>query len=135
MDAPYEHNAGEPYTPCWHNEPKHRSNPDAKRGWKPGTQTPLDAGELCRCPSCMNDWNEDGAPKWEIIKVAWDGPFSPPCENMCNSPWSVKQINAGAVSWLLSRGTERTVAIPAGVSVEEFKGLVELGGGNVFIKC
>ena len=64
-DAPYEHNAGEPYLPtvCYKT-----TGPE---------KDPL-------------DWNDDGTPKWGIVKVAWDGPFSPPCENHINSPWSVQ---------------------------------------------
>ena len=134
-DAPYEHNAGTPYSPCWHNEPGHRNNPNSKRGWRPGTQTPYSAGEMCRCASCVKDWGEDGTPKWEIIKIGWDGDFSPPCENHTNSPWSVQQINSGAAPWLFTRWAKTPVSIPAGVSVEEFRRLIELGGGSVFIKC
>ena len=96
--SPYEHNAEEPYGPCWHNEPTRRNDPNAKRGWKPGTETPLDVGELCRCKSCIRDWNKDGTPKWEIVKVAYDGPFITPGGRCTNSNWSVQQINAGGIA-------------------------------------
>ena len=54
-NAPYEHNAGDPYKPCWHNRPEHRRE------------------KLCRCDGCQRDWNEDGTPKWEILYVCVDG--------------------------------------------------------------
>jgi len=83
---PYEHNAERPYGPCWHNEPKHV----VERG-----------GKLCTDDCCKLDWNEDGTPKWKIIKVHWEGPFATPAErNNDNSPFSVEDINAGATPWL-----------------------------------
>jgi hypothetical protein len=113
-DAPYEHNAGEPYGPTvFYKETGPENDP--------------------------KDWNEDGTPKWEIIKMAWDGPFDPPCESHSNSPWSVAQINAGAVAWLTTsrwlNNKDDTIAIYAGVDIAEFKRLVELGGGAVYSKC
>ena len=45
-----------------------------------------------------NDYSDhdkkDGREPWQIVKVAWDGDFEPPCEGHLNSPWSVEQINA-----------------------------------------
>jgi hypothetical protein len=131
-DAPYEHNAGPPYEPCWHNEPQHRSDPTARRGWKPGTQTPLDVGEVCRCVSCQHDWHDDGTPKYRIVKVAWDGPFVVPCDGCLNSQWSVEQINAGAVAWLASQGINPPVAIVAGTLFDQFVEKVQGVGGTVY---
>ena len=134
-DAPYEHNAGPPYDPCWHNEPKHRNNPEAKRGWKPGTKTPLEPGELCRCESCQRDWNEDGTPKWAISKLAFDGPFETPQSTAYsgNSRYSVEDINAGAIAWLRSTDRSPPIVIPAGATVEEFVDLVRQAGGTVYV--
>ena len=56
-DAPYEHNAGEPYGPC--------------------------EGE-----------------SWEIIRVAWEGPFITPDDGVLNSRYSVEAINRGDIAWL-----------------------------------
>ena len=132
-DAPYEHNAGEPYGPCWHNEEKHRNDPNCKRGFRPGTQIPLSVGEVCRCDRCKEDWNDDGTPKFQIVRVAWDGDFDAPSEGHLNSPWSVEQINAGAVVWLRSGGMHgKGVAIPAGVSLVRFSELIREGGGEVY---
>lgn len=134
--APYERNAGEPYGPCWHNKPHARFNPEAKLGWKPGTQTPLDVGELCRCDFCVRDWNEKGEPTFAILKAAWDGPFKTPCDAHGNSSWSVKQINAGAVAWLISDcNVDPPIAIPAGATIEEFIAKVQKGGGDVYVKA
>lgn len=133
-DAPYEHNAGEPYGPCWHNHPSARFDPNGKRGWKPGTETPLEVGELCRCNSCKRGWNEDGTPKWELIKVAYDGDFETPCDNHANSPYSVERINAGAIPWLVTSSWtgKPIITIPAGTPLDQFIELVRKAGGTVF---
>lgn len=132
-DAPYEHNAEEPYEPCWHNLPRWRNDPTAKRGWRKGTQTPLEVGELCQCDSCLRDWNEDGTPKWFITKLAWDGRLNTPSCNHYNSPWSVEQINAGAVAWLTSTpDVKPIVVIHAGATIEEFIEKVKQAGGKVY---
>jgi len=100
-DAPYEHNADEPY-----------------------------------CPYNGRGFNEDGTPKWEIVKVAFDGPFDAPCDRCLGcSPWSVEQINAGAVDWLVSQEhAKETVAIPAGATIQEFTEKINAGGGNAYVK-
>lgn len=92
-DAPYEHNAGEPYLHF-----------------------------------------QDGE-SWSISKVAFDGPFERPCDNQLNSPWSVEQINAGAIAWLRSSrwSTNKNVIIPAGTTMERFIDLIYDGGGNVYL--
>jgi hypothetical protein len=132
-DAPYEHNAGRPYGPCWHNEPARRNDPKAKRGWRPGTQTPLDVGELCRCQSCVEDWNDDGTPVFELTMIAWDGPFETPSSGCTNSNWSVEQINAGAIAWLRTSGISPPVVIHAGTTMEDFIAKVKAAGGTVFL--
>lgn len=86
-DAPYEHNAGIPYS------------------------------------------DEPG----QIIRVAWEGPFEEPSYGHTNSPWSVEQINAGAVAWLRTSGwAQRTVRIMAGTLLDDFADLVEQAGGTVY---
>jgi hypothetical protein len=134
-DAPYEHNAGEPYGPCWHNEPKHRNDPKGNRGWKPGTKTPIEVGELCQCASCKRDWNKDGTPKWEIVKVAFTGDLDPPCEGHLNSPFSVDQINDKRVPWLSSPIYIRAnIKIWAGTPISKFKELVRKSGGKIYVE-
>lgn len=76
---------------------------------------------------------------WEIIKVAWDGDFLAPCDSGANS-YSVEQINNGALAWLrasrwrpaLFRFEE--IVIPAGTALDNFKSLIQLGGGNVYVR-
>ena len=79
------------------------------------------------------DGEEDAHP-WEIVKVAWDGPFETPDYNHLNSPWSVEQINAGAVAWLVARYADPMVVIPAGVTLSEFTKRVLSAGGSVYAK-
>lgn len=131
-DAPYEHNAGEPYGPCWHNEPAHRNDPNAKRGWKPGTEEPLAVGEVCRCPSCVRDWNEDGTPKYEIRILAFTGPYETPDSGCLNSIWSVQQINRREIAWLRDPWSGKGKPILAGDSIEEFKRKMKEAGGTVY---
>lgn len=137
-DSPYEHNAGEPYWPCWHNHPRHRYSPTSKRGWKSGTKEPLDVGELCRCASCLRDWHEDGTPTWRVYQVFWEGPFDEPNDGTINSRYSVEDINSGAVAWLRpSRYSDwegkRKQAIPAGTTYAEFMRIVTEAGGCVYV--
>lgn len=92
-NAPYEHNAGEPY---------HSDDQQPER--------------------------------YEIVKVAFDGPFDQPCTLHLNSPFSVEQINAGAVAWLRSPSYDKDpVAIPAGATLDEFIRLVMSAGGTVYL--
>lgn len=81
-----------------------------------------------------HDRKEGHAP-WEIIKVAWDGDFEPPSEGHYNSPWSVEQINAGAVAWLRTSRwrTGKPVIIPAGTTLERFCEMMREGGGTVYL--
>ncbi len=129
-DTPYEHNAGDPYIPCWHNEPdKLFVN---GRGY-------VSPGELCQCELCKADWNMDGTPKWEIKVVIWDGAFGTPDQPdyypLSCSPigeYSVKKINHGVVPWL--RSFEDDV-IYAGISIKEFCKQIKLGGGTTKQSC
>lgn len=116
-DSPYEHNAGRPYSPCWH-----RSSPDAP---------------LCQCESCKRDWDGD-KPRWEIIRVAWEGPFVAPNDGCLNSSFSVEQINRGDIAWLrpepYADKSSKIKPIPAGTTLEEFKKLVRDAGGKVYVE-
>lgn len=99
-DAPYEHNAGTPYTYGDH---------DAKDGRQP----------------------------WEILKIAVEGPLNTPSDFASggNSPYSVNDINAGAVAWLATdKWAKEKVVIPAGCDVETFKALVKKAGGKVYVE-
>jgi len=91
-DAPYEHNAGDPYPPR-------------------------------------------GGRSYELFQVAiFVNPFTtcirtPADENYPNSPWSVKDINNGAVPWLRFMDTELSppktfLSIMAGTSYAKFRALL-----------
>jgi hypothetical protein len=87
-DAPYEHNAGVPYS------------------------------------------DEPG----QIVKLAYEADLYQPCYGCLNSPWSVEQINAGAVAWLASptyaKGDQ--IVIPSGTPLSQFKDLIRQAGGCVY---
>lgn len=83
-------------------------------------------------------WHENSKlPKYEIIKIAFDGNFETP-DSICNglnSPWSVELINAGAVAWLTQRYGKQKISILAGTSVTKFCDLIRTGGGSVYFRC
>jgi hypothetical protein len=112
-DAPYEHNAGLPYGPL-------------------GEWSAEDGRHLPR----GRDFRDDGTPKWEVFKVAWDGPFETPADlASSNSRYSVRTINRGAVAWLAPTGygaKGEARAIPAGTTLGEFVLLMEAAGGRVY---
>ena len=96
-DAPYEHNASEPYGPI------------------------MDS-----------DYNEDGTPKWEIYKVAYDycGAETPAELAGSNSRYSVEAINNKLIPWLTKYPDKK---LYAGASVEEFITFIEECGGTVYL--
>lgn len=66
---------------------------------------------------------------YELLKVAVDGPLGD-----VNLRFSSEQINRDRKAWLANElASDRSVAIPAKVSLEEFIELVEKAGGNVYI--
>lgn len=105
-DAPYENNAGSPYT--WYEK-------------KPGYHYPcMDKAKLCTCEN----------PEYDVYTMKVDlGDLSTPqwFGNSGNSPYSVRSINELEVPWLLGRG----IAIWAGCSPEEFVELLKQAGGEV----
>ena len=102
-DAPYEHNAGEPYTPMVYY-------------YADGTQKKSD-----------RDWNADGTPKWTILEVDFTGDVRRPCDDVLNSPYSVERINQGVVPWL----SVPFDCIYAGTSLAEFREFIQRAGGIV----
>lgn len=115
-DAPYEHNAGSPY--YW--RPKQYAVKD------PATDN------FVRWEDLPED---EQSPKWEIVKVAWEGPFETPDERVLNSGYSVQMINRGDVAWLRpSSWVDSSVRpILAGTSYNDFIDMVRAGGGEVFV--
>ena len=134
-DASHEHNAEDPYGPCWHNLPILRNDPEIKRGWKPGTKEPYAAGEMCQCETCLQDWNADGTPKWHVFYVFFEGAYDVPCENCCNSPYSVEAINRGDIAWLRPNPwgvLKGALPIHAGTTCQKFVELIEQSGGCIY---
>jgi len=83
------------------------------------------------------EWHEAYAQeRYEIMKLAWDGPYELPCANMTNSYLSVKQINKGDIAWLcgLSWNADDVEPIYAGVTVDEFISKIKAAGGEVYKK-
>ncbi|MEK6878861.1 MAG: hypothetical protein AABY22_04600 [Nanoarchaeota archaeon] len=110
-DAPYEHNAGTPYSPCWHRQSEEKKN--------------------CQCDVCLRDYNEDGSPKWQIVKIAFDGDFSSP-KDTCET--SVEEINNKLHPWLWAGFPKDGIEskIFAGVSFYEFDKFIRNNGGNIY---
>lgn len=77
-------------------------------------------------------WDRDGQ---GIVEVMFQGDFDEPRERYLNSPYSVMEINAGVVPWLKSPPyASDQIAIWAGVCIPEFKRLVRLGGGKIYVE-
>lgn len=72
----------------------------------------------------------------ETLKVAYESDHETPSSNHCNSPWSVKSINAGNVAWLsvpnwkLDDDTMKPIL--AGTSLRDFERLIHEAGGEVY---
>lgn len=110
-DAPYEHNAEEPYTP-------------AIRYFTADRQEKIET-----------DWNADGTPKWEIMKIAFYCPSAAtPAETAgMNSPYSVEMINNKLVPWLIVHWRMYPdKALFAGASIDSFVEFIEDAGGEIF---
>jgi len=78
---------------------------------------------------------DNGIPKWDIVKVAYTGEFDTPRDRTRNSNYSVDQINAGAIAWLVtsSWAEKPIVCIPAGTTLSKFIELILKGGGEVYL--
>lgn len=107
-DAPYEHNAGTPYT------------------WRP---TVYDMETKTFIPNPESSW--------EIGIVAFSVDLATPEDDHFNSPYSVDQINDKAVPWLRPYEWDRNheangVEIWAGTSYPDFVRLVQMAGGTIY---
>ena len=71
---------------------------------------------------------------WEIIKIAWDGPFITPDDGVINSRYSVQAINRGDIAWLRPeawcKGPLRPIS--AGAILQEFRDRMISAGGMVY---
>ena len=70
---------------------------------------------------------------WEIVKIAWDGPFITPDDGVINSRYSVQAINRGDIAWLRPEAWLKLLRpIPAGTTLQEFKDRMISAGGMVY---
>lgn len=76
------------------------------------------------------DEDEEG----QILKVAYSSDLRTPNDGCINSPYSVRDINNGAVAWLYDRWGKSGVAIHAGCSVKEFIAKIKSSGGTVYFE-
>lgn len=104
-DKPYEHNAEEPYD-HW-SELIEDNKEILKRKWK---EHPI---KLKTLYFETNDWSERR-----------------PCDGYVNSPYSVEDINKGAIAWL---HTDK-YNIQAGTTMEEFIKIIKDNGGCIYRK-
>lgn len=107
-DAPYEHNAGSPYT------------------WNPTVHDRE-----------LKAWIANPEPRWDIGMVAFSVNLCTPEEEHFNSPYSIEMINDKAVPWLQPYRWDREheanrVEIWAGASYSEFVRLVHEAGGTIY---
>ncbi len=72
-------------------------------------------------------------PRYEVVKVAFEGDFKEPLDGHLNSPWSVEMINQRQVPWLAPDWIEHDVSIYAGETLEQFIHKVRLVGGTVYL--
>lgn len=104
-DVPYEHNAGDPYSE-WSELIEDNENPRERKY----IHHPI----LLKCLYFeTNDWSEQT-----------------PCSNCCNSSYSVKSINNGAIAWL----STNTYSIQAKTTMEEFIKTVKENGGKIYME-
>lgn len=106
-DAPYDCNAGRPYT--WRRE-RYAKQPDGTYGWEPNPQ-----------------------PSWRVFEVEFTGPFETPAGIAFNTPYCVQDINEGKIPWLWTNSADDapTVVINAGVTFTRFRALVRRAGGTI----
>lgn len=84
------------------------------------------------------EWYEGrNVPRYEIVKVAFDGDLETPSSGHLNSPYSVEQINNKAVPWLKpwywQSNWGKPVEVWAGTTLTDFKRLVAESGGEVYV--
>jgi len=79
-----------------------------------------------------------GGEPYRIIEVRFSAAVEEPCDDWCNSPYSVQMINRGDVPWL--RPSSWSSAPPvgpiaAGTTLREFVRIIIEGGGRCSPKC
>jgi hypothetical protein len=69
-----------------------------------------------------------------LTQVFYRSSLMTPAERLFDCPWSVKEINAGAIAWLSESHDGEPINIPAGTSLREFITTVKSAGGSVFLE-
>lgn len=81
------------------------------------------------------DGKRGGKQPWKILRLYWEGSFETPESGYSNSPWSVEQINRGAIAWLRPSEwipkSQSKWALMAGCGVREFVETIRGAGGEV----
>jgi len=113
-DIPYEHNAGAPYSPCWHRKEN------------------IAKGEpLCPCESCERDW--DGkTPRWEVEQIYFSGGTLLETHEFYKHMISVQNINKWNIPWLTS--WKDGINIYPGTLLDNFIKTIHHLGGDVWRK-
>lgn len=105
-DAPYDCNAGRPYT--WRRT-RYAKQPDGAHSWEPNPH-----------------------PSWQVFEAEFTGPFDTPAGVAFNTPYCVQDINSGKIPWLWTCPDDgEPVVINAGVTFTRFRTLVRRAGGTV----
>ena len=107
-DSLYQYNSGPPYE------------------WQPTIRKENSKGERVDIPNPEREW--------EIVKIAFDGPFEAPSDCYPNS-FSVREINTGIVPWLKTAKYEcdvEDIKIFPGVTLSIFVELIYKAGGKVY---
>jgi hypothetical protein len=81
------------------------------------------------------------APSSYNIKLCYEGPFETPAERSnYNCNYCVQEINNGFIPWLTTSRWQAAlddttpVIIMAGTTLSEFKLLIKLGGGKIYVE-
>lgn len=82
------------------------------------------------------EYSERGIDPYNIVQVAWEGPYILPNHEHINSPYSVQMINRGDIAWLRPswHSLKNVKPIHAGTTLEEFVKRVKEAGGRVYLE-
>lgn len=70
----------------------------------------------------------------EIVKISFNCDLITPDYGHHNSPWTVENINSGAVAWLRSLNwMKEVIVIQAGTGIQEFVDKVKESNGSVYM--
>lgn len=126
---PYEHNAGIPYGAC-EKASTPKKNIDSKRSKNARIIREFKTEQGYEWVE-FSEFDENGVPFWDIVKIAFEGSFDQPKDYHYNSQYSVEDINKGNIAWLLSY--DKSVGIFAGGSILDFIKKINLVNGVCYL--